>query len=83
MRSLLLNEYLGPVIISITRVFRDIFRVVLIYLIVWGAHAMPCNLCDARHAGGEAVPPATLINLCIPLQSLIAPAARRHHGSKL
>ena len=40
MRSLLLMEYLGPVIISITRVFRDILRVALIYLIVWGAHAM-------------------------------------------
>ena len=33
-------EYLGPIIISITRVFRDVLRVVLIYLIVWGAHAM-------------------------------------------
>ena len=40
MRSLLLMEYLGPVIISITRVFSDILRVALIYLIVWGAHAM-------------------------------------------
>ena len=40
LRSLLLLEYLGPIIISITRVFRDVLRVVLIYAIVWGAHAM-------------------------------------------
>ena len=40
MRSLLLMEYLGPVVISITPVFSDILRVALIYLVVWGAHAM-------------------------------------------
>ena len=40
MRGILLIECLGKVIISITRVFKDIFLVALIYLIVWGAHAM-------------------------------------------
>ena len=40
MRGILLIEALGKVIISITGVFKDIFRVALIYLIVWGSHAM-------------------------------------------
>ena len=40
MRGLFHLEYLGPVIITCTRVFRDVLRVLTIYVIIWGAHAL-------------------------------------------
>ena len=33
-------EYLGPVIITCTRVFRDVLRILTIYVIIWSAHAL-------------------------------------------